>query len=296
MAEKFLKISVLTPSFNSAKYIERAIQSVLEQDYPNVEHIVYDGGSKDGTVEILQRYPQVIWVSEKDKGQTDAMNKAYLRSTGELLVYLNADDFFLPGAFHAVNDAFQAHPGVDFVLGSLVERFEGVEEDIPMDTPASNYKQILQFFKYGFPANPVAYFYKRSLQERVGLFPLDEHYAMDLWFLLEATRSAQVLRIPHVLGVFYKTGLNKTMNSNNRENCFAVARKHARQHGIGTVLYFELTLLWYWTLVYVRKLKWPFKWLVYQWKFAGKIDWPTFRELGYHKSKQWVNEKTKSAN
>jgi glycosyltransferase involved in cell wall biosynthesis len=85
-----MKISVLTPSFNSARYLDRAIRSVQQQDYSNWEHIVMDGGSTNGTKEILQKYSNLFWTSEKENGQLDAMNKAFARSTGDIVMHLNA--------------------------------------------------------------------------------------------------------------------------------------------------------------------------------------------------------------
>ena len=94
--------SVITPSFNQAQYIRENIESVLAQDYPNVEHIVIDNASTDGTVEILGTYPALIWRSEPDSGQSDAVNKALQLATKEWIIWVNSDDFLLPGAMHAL--------------------------------------------------------------------------------------------------------------------------------------------------------------------------------------------------
>src|SRR5512145_725803 len=92
------KISLVTPSLNQGRFIEATIQSVLSQNYPNLEYLVMDGGSTDNTVEVLKRYSsQLKWVSAKDNGQTDAINKGMHAVSGDILAYLNADDLFLPG-------------------------------------------------------------------------------------------------------------------------------------------------------------------------------------------------------
>ena len=101
------KISVITPCFNASKYLKEAIISVLRQDYPNFEHIIVDGKSTDGTLEIIKNYNHIIWISEPDDGQSDAMNKGFHMSSGEVIVYLNADDYFLPGAFKKVIPYFE---------------------------------------------------------------------------------------------------------------------------------------------------------------------------------------------
>jgi glycosyltransferase involved in cell wall biosynthesis len=114
------KISVITPSFNSAGTIGQTIKSLMGQDYENWEHIVMDGGSKDGTVELLKKHPHLIWISEKDAGHYDAMNKGIAKATGDVLVILNADDWFRPGALRAVAEAFQKHPEWDALFGDVV--------------------------------------------------------------------------------------------------------------------------------------------------------------------------------
>lgn len=113
-------ISVITPSFQSANTIAQTIESVLAQGYKNWEHIVVDGGSKDGTIELLKRYPHLIWTSEKDEGHFHAMNKGVARASGQILVILNADDCFRPGALAHVADAFQKNPSWDALFGDAV--------------------------------------------------------------------------------------------------------------------------------------------------------------------------------
>ena len=114
------KISVITPSFNSAGTIGQTIKSVVGQDYESWEHIVVDGLSKDGTVELLKKHPHLIWTSEKDAGHYDAMNKGIAKATGDVLVILNADDWFRPGALKTVAEAFQKHPEWNALFGDVV--------------------------------------------------------------------------------------------------------------------------------------------------------------------------------
>src|SRR5262245_56940533 len=114
------KISIITPSFNSITTLRETIESVRQQDYAHWEHIVIDGGSKDGTVNLLTEYPHLIWVSEKDEGHYHAMNKGILRASGEIVNILNADDCFRPGALTQVADAFQAHSDWDGLFGVIV--------------------------------------------------------------------------------------------------------------------------------------------------------------------------------
>src|SRR5439155_5357411 len=114
------RISIVTPSHNQVGFIERTIQSVLDQDYPNLEYIIIDGGSTDGAVDVIRRYEKHLayWVSEKDNGAADAIAKGFERTTGAILAYLNSDDLYLPGALHAIADAM-TDSAVDVVYGNL---------------------------------------------------------------------------------------------------------------------------------------------------------------------------------
>src|SRR5687767_11527952 len=113
------RITIVTPSFQQASYLEQTIDSVLSQGYPNLEYAVVDGGSTDGSVEIIKRYQKHLayWVSEKDRGQTHAINKGMARATGEIRAYINSDDYYLPGTLQRVADAFQRDSGLDLVHG-----------------------------------------------------------------------------------------------------------------------------------------------------------------------------------
>lgn len=213
--EDYPKISILTPSFNSANVIEKAILSVLNQGYPNFEHIICDGGSKDGTVEILKKYPHLKWVSEPDKGQCDAMNKAFSISNGDIISYLNADDYYQSGAFNKIIEAFRKNPDSGIVVGNLFFEYDYFTF---MRKPESEYRKIMLPFKYIFPINPVSYFYKRVVQIDAGPFPIDNHYTMDYWFLLKAYQNFKVTKIEDFLGTFWMNGLNKTSAADNRKN------------------------------------------------------------------------------
>src|SRR3989339_415746 len=111
-SSNYPRITVVMPSFNQARYIEESIQSVLDQMYPNLEFIILDGGSTDGSQEIIERYADRLtyWHSQPDKGQTDALIMGFDRSTGDLIGWVNSDDVLLPGCLHTIADAFVARP------------------------------------------------------------------------------------------------------------------------------------------------------------------------------------------
>jgi glycosyltransferase involved in cell wall biosynthesis len=100
----FPKISIVTPTYNQGQFIEHNIKSVINQKYPNYEHIIIDNCSTDQTIKILKKYPHLKWVSEKDKGQSDALNKGYEMDTGEIMSWKNADDYYLHSSFHVAVD------------------------------------------------------------------------------------------------------------------------------------------------------------------------------------------------
>jgi glycosyltransferase involved in cell wall biosynthesis len=115
-------ITIITPSYNQSRYLEETIRSVLGQDYPAIEYFIIDGGSTDSSVEIIRSYESQIsgWVSEKDRGQAEAINKGFQRASGEYIAWLNSDDTYQPGAIRAAIETFQKHPEAGIVYGNVL--------------------------------------------------------------------------------------------------------------------------------------------------------------------------------
>jgi len=206
------KISIITPSYNSGKQIERAIKSVLKQDYKNWEHIIVDGKSTDNTIEILKKYPHLKWISEKDNGQADAMNKGFSKSTGDIVVYLNADDYFYPNAFSSVIKEF--NKGAKFVVGNIEVKSPRLKANF-INTPRTTLKGMLRHWEpNAFPVNPVGYFYLKEIQKKCP-FNIKNKYTMDLEFLIDVSSKYNFTKIEKTLGCFEdgtdtKTGVSQS--------------------------------------------------------------------------------------
>lgn len=214
MNSSYLKISIITPSFNSGKFIEKAIKSVLAQKYPNFEHIIVDGDSTDGTIDILKKYNHLIWISETDKGQSDAMNKGFQMSTGDIIVYLNADDHFAKNAFYEVANAFKTDESADVIVGNLIM----MHDNGTIVETGNNFKpeicRMLRWWEHdSYPYNPVSYFYRRSVQEKIS-FEQSLRFSMDYQFLLDVCRyKFKIKKINVILGTFYLRKGCKTFDS-----------------------------------------------------------------------------------
>lgn len=206
------RISVVIPSFNQGQYVEDTITSVLDQGYPDVELFVCDGGSTDSTVEVLKKYERHItfWVSEKDKGQTDAINKGLRRSTGHLLAYLNSDDFFLPNAFHSVAQAYLAHPDAGLYTGN------GLIVDGRKENPRPyvremgyTYESMLRGSCYLLQPST---FINRKAWDKVGEFDDSLKFAMDLDYWLRVGRDFDVVLLNELLSAWRMHEDIKTAN------------------------------------------------------------------------------------
>jgi glycosyltransferase involved in cell wall biosynthesis len=193
------RITVVTPSYNQAKYLERTICSVLNQGYPNLEYIVVDGGSSDGSVEIIQRYADHLdwWVSEPDQGQTDAINKGLRRATGEWVAWQNSDDIYYPGAFHDLAVAAAERPQAGLIIGDmmLIDDNDHPLREIRYVKPA--YKALLA---EGMVLTNQAAFWQRRVHDDIGLLAEDLHYCFDYEWFLRLTQHVEGAHVPRIWG------------------------------------------------------------------------------------------------
>jgi glycosyltransferase involved in cell wall biosynthesis len=228
MGDTLPSVSIVTPSFQQARFIDATIRSVLDQNYPRLEYLVVDGGSTDGTLEILRQYePRLKWISEADKGQADAINKGFARTNGEIIAWLNSDDTYAPGAIQTVAEYFAAHPEVGVVYGNAdfidpSGAFIGACQNIE---PFSRHR-LLHYSD--FLVQP-AVFFRRELFQSVGGLDASLCWALDydLW-LKFAERNAQFAFLRRVLANYRWLDSSKTGAGGRKriEEVRAVVQRH----------------------------------------------------------------------
>lgn len=225
-------ISIITPVFNGERFIEGCIRNVIDQNCPEVEHVIVDGGSGDKTVEIIkkyaEKYPHIRWISEKDNGQSDAMNKGINLAQGEIISYLNVDDFYESGVINKIFKIFKTLPEPSFLVGNC-KVLDNNGQIIYINKPAKLTLPDL-LAGYPYPANPSAYFYHRSLHDIIGLYDVDDHYAMDLDFILRAVQVANIIYSDENWGNFRFIEGTKTYNDNQLKSGHKRVRKILRKY------------------------------------------------------------------
>ena len=195
---RFTRISVVMPSYNQARFIERSMLSVLNQNYPNLQFIIMDGGSTDGTLDVIRRYEKYLsWRSEPDRGQSDAINKGLILADGEIVGWQNSDDIYFPGVFRRIHAIARKRPRAALFSGSVAE----IDcSDRLMKIPRFVRPTKHHLLYGGFPMQSQGVFWRRKLQPDPILCDPDLHYAMDfdLWLKLLADGHAEFL--PELVG------------------------------------------------------------------------------------------------
>lgn len=212
------RVSIVTPSYNQAQFIETTIRSVFLQGYPNLEYIVIDGGSTDGSVEIIRRYEPWLayWVSERDRGQSHAINKGFAKATGDIFAWLNSDDSYLSGvmlqAVYSLSERQSdiVHAGCRLInpQGDLIETMDSID-------PITSHRLLMAWEqRWPFPAQPTV-FLRRQVLERVGMLNEELHYLMDVELWLRALQKGFTFSFVNKLWANYiihpqsKTGKGK---------------------------------------------------------------------------------------
>jgi glycosyltransferase involved in cell wall biosynthesis len=195
-----MKFSIITPSFNQGRFLPDCVESVLSQQGVEMEHIVTDAGSDDETLEVLKRYPHLKWTSEPDRGMSDGINKGFCQATGDWVMWLNCDDYLLPGALAKVADFAISNPNADVIHGDCIY----VNEDrSPIrrkyDTPVDEW----DFLYVGCCIPSTAVFYQRKIIEAGHLLDVEYRNCMDWEYYLRVTRSGYRFRyLPEALAGF----------------------------------------------------------------------------------------------
>ena len=184
-------LTIITPVFNNSFFIEACMQNVIKQNCINVEHLIIDGASTDGTIEIVKKYAEkfehIKWVSETDKGQSDAMNKGIKLAKGEIIGFLNADDGYFNFTLNRITQIFKRNKDIQFVVGNC-KLVNEKSELIYINRPARLRHYHFYSKKVPYPINPVSYFYKKNIHENefVGMYNESNFHNMDYEFLLKA--------------------------------------------------------------------------------------------------------------
>jgi glycosyltransferase involved in cell wall biosynthesis len=187
-------VSIVTPSFNQVSYLEQTMRSVLDQDYADIEYLVVDGGSTDGSVDIIKKFASRLayWVSEKDSGQADAINKGMARANGEIVAWLNSDDYYLPGTVSAAVNAFEKNPDAALVYADMLAVDEHGQTFNTLRYRQLTLEDLLSFQIIGQPA----VFMRRDAYERAGGLDPTYHFLLDHHLWLRIACFGKVLHIP----------------------------------------------------------------------------------------------------
>ena len=186
--KRYPNLSIITPSYNQAHYLERTIRSVLEQGYPALEYIIIDGGSTDGSVDIIRRYAGRLayWVSEPDAGQAAAINKGLCRASGDWVAWQNSDDIYYPGAFHGLVRAVSANPAADLIIGDMMLIDADDRELRSIRYVRPSYASLRA---EGMLLANQAAFWRRSVHDQLGWLDETLHCSFDYEWFLRLTRG-----------------------------------------------------------------------------------------------------------
>ena len=206
-----LRFTVITPSYNQGKFLEETILSVAGQEYKNIEHFVIDGESRDNSVEIIKRHENKLawWVSEKDNGQTHAINKGLKKSTGDIIIWLNSDDVLLPGAIKKAATFFKENPKADFIHGKSILFGEGKKDKVIGQRKKDFKVRYLAYIPFPQPSS----FFRKNIIDETGLLDESLHFGMDYELLV---RTALSYNIQFCDEIFSKYRLHPDSKTNHQ--------------------------------------------------------------------------------
>jgi len=261
------KITIVTPCYNHDAYLEETIRSVLLQNYPNLEYIVIDGGSKDASIEIIKKYTKWIdyWVSEKDSGQSEAINKGFKRAKGEILAWLNSDDLYEPGALHRIGCLYQKHKG-KVIAGQIIDFDHTTKEETLTRQYNISFEKIVKFWEGNHWWHQPGMFFPAGAVRQVGYLDENLHFGMDYDLLCRLTRNCETLCIEDTLARFRMHNASKTVSNRHLSmyESSVISKKYWHLLGLKTSnAHDRIVTLWF-----VKRANYFFKRLY--WRIAYK--------------------------
>lgn len=229
-------VSIITPSYNQASYLEQTILSVLDQDYAHIEYMVVDGASTDGSVEIIRKYESRFawWVSEKDRGQADAINKGFARATGDIVAWLNSDDYYLQGTVSAAVKVFEEHPDAVLVYGNML----AVDED-GRTFNTLNYKQLTieDLLCFQIIGQPAVFMRRFALQKTNGL-DSTFHFLLDHLLWIQIAQQGKILHAHQTWSAarYHAEAKNRARAAEFGREAFRILETAARDFHLAPIL------------------------------------------------------------
>jgi glycosyltransferase involved in cell wall biosynthesis len=229
-------VSIVTPSYNQAPYLEQTIQSVLGQDYPHIEYFVIDGGSTDHSVEMIKRYADRLayWISEKDRGQAEAINKGFARAKGDILAWLNSDDYYLPNTISSVVKCFEENPDVVMAYGDMLA-VDGEGQTINiMKYKQLSLEDLLCFQIIGQPS----VFFRRAAFKETGPLETTFHFMLDHHLWVRLAQQGPILHVPQVWSAarYHPAAKNRARAAEFGREAFRVLNWAKGQPGLAEVI------------------------------------------------------------
>lgn len=229
-------VSIITPSFNQASYLKQTIRSVLEQDYPWIEYIVVDGASTDGSIDVIKKYESRLayCVSEKDSGQAEAINKGIARATGDIIAWLNSDDYYLPGTVGAVVRAFDENPDVNLVYGDMLAVNEHGQTINQLKYRQLTLQDLLCFQIIGQPA----VFMRRSALLASGLLDISFHFMLDHHLWIRIAQRGRILHVPQMWSAarYHAEAKNRARAAEFGRDAFRILDYAAKDENLAPIL------------------------------------------------------------
>ena len=229
-------VSIITPSFNQSAYLEQTMKSVLDQDFPNIEYIVMDGGSTDSSVDIIQRHAArlAFWTSERDRGQADAINNGIAHAHGEILAWLNSDDYYLSGTISAAVEIFEQNPDMVLIYGDMLAVNEHGETINTLKYQQLTLEDLLCFQIIGQPS----VFFRREAFEKSGGLDTTFHFLLDHQLWIKIAAQGKILHVDQTWSAarYHAEAKNRAKASEFGQEAFRILDWAAQDEKLSPVL------------------------------------------------------------